>query len=144
MKSHRRLVFAACVLVLLAALGGSASGAPGKAALTTVTVDTLPIANGLPLDLGISKGFFAKHGIEIKKQLLQSGNDIVLALANHNGDIGYLGYVPAMIARTGHSADRGRGQRGGRDVRAGQLAGHPRLKGDSSIKTPADLAGKTI
>ena len=144
MKSHRRLVFAACVLVLLAALGGSASGAPGKAALTTVTVDTLPIANGLPLDLGISKGFFAKHGIEIKKQLLQSGNDIVLALANHNGDIGYLGYVPMMIARTqGIPLTL---------VAASEVEGtsiadnwqNILVKGSSAIRTPADLAGKTI
>ena len=30
-------------------------------------VDTLPIANALPLDLGIKKGFFEQQGIEIKK-----------------------------------------------------------------------------
>src|SRR2546430_9333113 len=100
MNVHRRLVFTACVLALLAAAGGSASGAPGKATLTTITVDTLPIANARPLDLGIAKGFFSSRGIEIKEQILQSGNDIVLALANHNGDVGYLGYVPMMIART--------------------------------------------
>ena len=47
----------------------------------TITVNTLPIANALPLDLGIKKGFFAEQGIEIKKRTLQSGNDVVLALA---------------------------------------------------------------
>ena len=144
MKVHRRLVFAACVLVLLAALGGSASGAPGASKLTTVTVDTLPIANALPMDLGISKGFFANHGIEIKKQVLQSGNDIVLALANHNGDVGYLGYVPMMIARTqGIPLTL---------VAASEVEGTSTadnwqnilVKGSSSIRTPADLAGKTI
>src|SRR5438034_2742357 len=145
MRLQRKLAFAvACVVVLLVAFGGSASGAPGKAALTTVTVDTLPIANGLPLDLGISKGFFAKHGIEIKKQLLQSGNDIVLALANHNGDVGYLGYVPMMIARTqGIPLTL---------VAASEVEGtsiddnwqNILVKGSSSIRTPADLAGKTI
>jgi NitT/TauT family transport system substrate-binding protein len=144
MRLHRRLVFVAAVLVLLAVLGGSASGAQKKAALTTVTVDTLPIANGLPLDLGIAKGFFAARGIEIKKQLLQSGNDIVLALANHNGDIGYLGYVPMMIARTqGIPLTL---------VAASEVEGTSTadnwqnilVKGSSSIRTPADLAGKTI
>src|SRR3954454_21310901 len=88
------------VLVGLTFFDGAASAEPSRAALTTVTIDTLPIANALPLDLGVAKGFFAKNGIEIKKQTLQSGNDIVLALANHNGDVGYLGYVPMMIART--------------------------------------------
>jgi NitT/TauT family transport system substrate-binding protein len=144
MMVPRRLVFAACVLVLLAALGGSAAGAPGTSKLTTVTVDTLPIANGLPLDLGISKGFFSSHGIEIKKQVLQSGNDIVLALANHNGDIGYLGYVPMMIARTqGIPLTLVAAS----EVEVTSTADNWQnilVKGSSSIRNPSDLAGKTI
>jgi NitT/TauT family transport system substrate-binding protein len=52
------------------------------------------------MDLGIKKGFFSEQGIEINKRVLQSGNDIVLALQNSNGEIGYVGWVPAMIART--------------------------------------------
>src|SRR6266536_311615 len=145
MRLQRKLAFAvACVVVLLAAFGGSASGAAGKAALTTVTVDTLPIANGLPLDLGIAKGFFSKRGIEIKKQTLQSGNDIILALANKNGDIGYVGYVPMMIGRTqGIPMTL---------VAASEVEGTSTadnwqnilVKGSSAIRTPADLAGKTI
>jgi NitT/TauT family transport system substrate-binding protein len=135
---------AAGLLVLLGTLGGSASGAPGRTALTTVTVDTLPIANGLPLDLGIAKGFFSAHGIEIKKQILQSGNDIVLALANHNGDVGYLGYVPMMIART-----QGIPMTlvAGSEVEGTSTTDNWQnilVKGSSAIRTPADLAGKTI
>jgi NitT/TauT family transport system substrate-binding protein len=110
----------------------------------TITVDTLPIANGLPLDLGIAKGFFDKQGITIKKVTLQSGNDIVLALSNHNGDVGYLGYVPMMIARTGGIPFT--------LVAASEVEGtsvddnwqNILVKGSSSIHTPADLAGKTI
>jgi NitT/TauT family transport system substrate-binding protein len=145
MRLQHKLAFAVvCVLVLLAALGGSASGATGQAALTTITVDTLPIANGLPLDLGIAKGFFSKRGIEIKKQTLQSGNDIILALANKNGDIGYVGYVPMMIGRTqGIPMTL---------VAASEVEGTSTadnwqnilVKGSSPIRTPADLAGKTI
>jgi NitT/TauT family transport system substrate-binding protein len=144
MMLRRRLVFSACVLVLLAALGGSASGASGTSKLTTITVDTLPIANARPMDLGIAKGFFSKHGIEIKEQILQSGNDIVLAMANHNGDIGYVGYVPMMIARTqGIPMTL---------VAASEVEGTSTadnwqnilVKGSSSIRNPADLAGKTI
>src|SRR5205823_14033454 len=97
---RRKLLTAAAAAAAIALLAAGAAGAGERAKLTTVTVDTLPIANGLPLDLGISKGFFSAHGIQIKKVTLQSGNDIVLALSNHNGDIGYVGWVPAMIART--------------------------------------------
>ncbi len=133
----------ACALGL-AAVGGTASAAPRSTKADTITVLTLPIANGLPLDLGIKKGFFANQGIEIKKTILQSGNDIVLALANGAGQIGYVGYVPAMIARTQGIAVS--------VVAASEVEGTSDadnwqdilVKGSSSIKTPADLSGKTI
>jgi len=140
-------VTAVGLLLTLTVLGGSAAGAPARthtAKADTITVDTLPISNALPLDLGIQKGFFAKQNIEIKKQILQSGNDIVLALANHNGDIGYIGYVPAMIARTQGIPVT--------IVAASEVEGATEadnwqdiiVKSSSPIKTPADLAGKTI
>ena len=131
------------MLAALTLLVGSSAGAPDRA-LATVNLNGLPIANGLPLDLGISKGIFDKHGIEIKKTVLQSGNDIVLALANDNGDIGYIGWVPAFIADTA-----------GIEIvtaAASEVEGTNQadnwqnilVKGSSSIRTPQDLAGKTI
>jgi len=131
-----------CALALVLFCGAAAGKSQRK--LTTVTVDTLNIANGYPLDLGIQKGFFANHGIEIKKQVLQSGNDVVLALANNNGDIGYLGYVPMFIARTQGikfvliSASEVEG------TSADDNWQNIMVKGSSSIRTPQDLAGKTI
>jgi NitT/TauT family transport system substrate-binding protein len=142
-RARFMLVATATALSAVALFGGSAASAPGRT-LTTVTVDTLPIANGLPLDLGIQKGFFANHGIEIKKTVLQSGNDIVLALAKNNGDIGYLGFVPMYISRTqGIKLTL---------ISASEVEGtsiddnwqNIMVKGNSSIRTPQDLAGKTI
>ena len=138
----RRLVLAGALVVTLALLGGEASAGPKRATLTTITVDTLPIANALPLDLGIAKGFFSNHGIEIKKQTLQSGNDIVLALANHNGDIGYLGYTPMMIARTQSIPIT---LLAASEVEGTSTADNWQnvlVKGNSSIRSPADLAGR--
>src|SRR4029450_3983353 len=115
-----------------------------KRALATITLAGLPIANGFPLDIGIAQGFFAKHGIEIKKTLFQSGNDIVLEMANHNGDVGYIGWVPAIIARSQGipvvtvSAS---------DDEATSIDDNWQnvlVKGSSSIRTPKDLEGKTI
>jgi NitT/TauT family transport system substrate-binding protein len=128
------------VLVALAA----ATSAVGSPQATTVTVATLPIANGLPLDLGIKKGFFAQQDIEIKKSTLASGNDVVLAMANKNADIGYLGFVPMMIARTQGIPMQ--------LVAASEVEGTSAadnwqnilVKGSSSVRTPTDLAGKTI
>ena len=95
----RIAVVTSALLVALTLFWGLSSAAQGRG-LVTITVDTLPIANASPLDLGIKKGFFTAQGIDINKRTLQSGNDIVLALANHNGEIGYFGWVPMMIAST--------------------------------------------
>ena len=130
--------------VVALTLGGTAASAPKRQALTTVTLDTLPIANALPLTLGINKGFFAAQGLDIKQTILQSGNDIVLAMANNQANIGYVGYVPAMIARTSGipitiiAASEVEGtslQDNWQDIL---------VKGSSSIQSPAQLAGKTI
>ena len=66
-----RLAVAAIALVTtVVAFGGMAGSAPGQQ-LTTINVDTLAIANGLPLTLGINKGFFAAQGLEIKPKNLR-------------------------------------------------------------------------
>src|SRR5436189_477424 len=145
---RRRVRLSAVALVvgiaLLASLGGSAAGAPTRRTLTTITIDTLPIANALPVTLGVQKGFFSQRGIDIKTQTLQSGNDIILALSNHNGDVGYVGYLPMMIGATQNIPLQ--------LVAASEVEGTSTadnwqnilVKGNSSIRTPADLAGKTI
>jgi NitT/TauT family transport system substrate-binding protein len=133
-------------VAVLVPFGSTAASSPkaNERALVTINVVGLNIANGLPLDLGIKQGFFEAQGIEISKRNLQSGNDIVLALAGNQGDIGYVGWVPAMIGRT---------QRiplvalTASDVEGTSVNDNWQnilVKGSSSIRTPADLAGKTI
>jgi NitT/TauT family transport system substrate-binding protein len=142
----RRRLFGATILAALSAallFGGSASSSSDRT-LATINLRTLNIANALPLDLGVQKGFFAQHGIEIQKKVLQSGNDVVLALQGGDGDIGYLGYVPAMIGRVQGIKFQ--------MISASEVEGtsaddnwqNIMVKGNSSIKTPQDLAGKTI
>jgi NitT/TauT family transport system substrate-binding protein len=145
LRRRPRMPFAVIGITVAAVtlFGGTASSAPARA-LATINLNTLPIANGFPLDLGIKHGFFQAQGIEISKKTLQSGNDIVLALANHNGDIGYVGWVPAMIASTSGIA---MSAVAASDVEGTSVADNWQnimVKGDSSIRTPRDLAGKTI
>jgi NitT/TauT family transport system substrate-binding protein len=144
--TQRHEVMLAVAGVVAAVLfAGVASAAPAqKSENVSITVNVIPIANTLPLDIGIKQGFFAAQGIDIKKVTLQSGNDIVLALANNQGEIGFAGWVPAMIARTqgipltavATSEVEGTG--------AADNWQNVMVKGTSSIQTPADLAGKTI
>jgi NitT/TauT family transport system substrate-binding protein len=133
------------LVAALVVLSGPAGSAPVRhTATVSLTINTLPIANGFPLDLGIQKGFFSAQGITITKRLLQSGNDIVLQLENNSGEIGYVGWVPAMIART-------QGIKltavAASDVEGTNEADNWQnilVKDSSSIRAPADLAGKTI
>ena len=148
-SGRRRLRLAAvgalsAAAVLVVPLGGTAANAPLAPAPATITVNTLPIANGLPLDLGIKQGFFEAQGITINKRTLQSGNDIVLALSNNQGEIGYVGWVPAMIARTQGIPLTAVAAS---DVEGTSVADNWQnilVRGNSSIRTPADLSGKTI
>ena len=148
--SRRTRLLGASVIVtltVLVGLSGNAATAPTQAqrqTVDTIRLGTLPIANALPLDLGIQKGFFAAQQIEIKKTILQSGNDIVLGMGGKSFDIGYVGYVPAMIARTTGIPLT--------IIAASEVEGTSDadnwqniiVKGSSSIRTPADLAGKTV
>jgi NitT/TauT family transport system substrate-binding protein len=141
-----RSLLVAGVLVMILAMGvGAAAGAPAKRQATvSLTVGVLPIANTLPLDLGIQKGFFEKQGIEIKKITAQSGNDIMLGLANSNMDVGFAGWVPAMIARTTGIPISAITLSEVEGTNATDNWQDILVKGSSSIQGPADLAGKTI
>ena len=86
--------------------------------------DRHPDFDTRPLDIGIKQGFFAAQGIEVKKVALQSGNDIVLALANSKAD--RLRGLGARVDRphTGNPDHGRRDERGRRHGGGRQLAEH--------------------
>ncbi len=130
------------VVVGLTVFGGTASSAPR--ATTELRLLTLPIANALPLDLGVQKGYFSQQGITFKKTTLQSGNDVVLAMGNNNGDIAYAGFVPMMIGATSGIPLQ---LLAASEVEGTSVSDNWQnilVKGSSSIHTPQDLRGKTV
>ena len=139
--SCTRLVLAsvAGAIVALAVFGGTAASAPVQTSQGRDPADRQRVPAGHRHPEGSSQ-----QGIEIKKTTLQSGNDVVLAMANNNGDIGYLGFVPMFIAVTNNipmtlvAASEVEG--------VGQADNWQNIlvKGNSSIRTSRDLAGKTI
>jgi NitT/TauT family transport system substrate-binding protein len=143
-RRARRLASAAVlVLAALTLFGGSATSSQ-SAPLETINIGWLPIANGLPMDLGIQKGFFSAQGLEIKKTTLQSGNDIVLALGSNKVDLGYVGYAPAIIGRVQGIPTQVVAASDNEGTSAADNWQNIMVKGSSSIRTPADLAGKSI
>ena len=122
---------------------------------TPITVNVIPIANTLPLDVGIKQGFFEKQGLDVKKVVLQSGNDIMLALANNQGQIGFAGWVPAMIGRTpgipitavatseveGTNAARQLAEHHGQGLELDPDAGRPRRQDDRRQRTEGRRRG---
>jgi NitT/TauT family transport system substrate-binding protein len=142
MKTRIGAATVAVTIVALALFGGTASSAPR--ATTELRLLSLPIANALPLDLGVQKGFFAQQGITFQKTTLQSGNDVVLAMGNNNGDIAYAGFVPFMIGATGGIPLQ---LLAASEVEGTSTADNWQnilVRGSSSIRTPRDLRGKTI
>jgi NitT/TauT family transport system substrate-binding protein len=130
------------VVVGLTVFGGTASSAPR--ATTELRLLTLPIANALPLDLGVQKGFFSQQGITFKKTTLQSGNDVVLAMGNNNGDIAYAGFVPMMIGSTSGIPLQLLASSEVEGTSVSDNWQNILVKGSSSIHTPQDLRGKTV
>ena len=145
-RGRRAVVLVGCALATAGVLGGSAAGSTAKthATVETITVNLIPIANTLPLDIGIQKGFFQQQGIEIKKNVLQSGNDVVLALANKTGEAGFAGWVPAMIARTTGIPITAVALSEVEATTEAENWQNIVVPGSSSIRGPADLIGKTV
>lgn len=127
-----RLLGTAAVLLSLALAGGPATAA-----------DTLRAGKGFPslfqftpLDVGIEKGFFKKHGLDVEAISFAGDAKLQQALAAGSVDIG-IGSGPglAFIAK------------GAPVLGIAEEAGPPLgitlcVAADSTIKTPAELKGK--
>ena len=138
----------AMVLALTGCGGGddesSGGGGSGGQDTATVKVGVLPISNVAPLYLGVEKGFFREEGIEIEPSVAQSGNEIATALVSGDLQFAFLGYVPAASAASRGlpiklvaNADNGA-------ETAKKEWTQIMVSKDSPIRTPEDLAGKTI
>ncbi|MEI2766608.1 MAG: ABC transporter substrate-binding protein [Dermatophilaceae bacterium] len=144
-------VLAAAALTLLAACSsGSPSGtttssgaASGGGGGKEVNVAVIPIVDCAPAFLGVSKGFFAEEGLNVKITQVTGGAAAVSGVVGGSFDIGFGNPVSTMVA-----VDKGLALRyvsngvttSGKRPDFGAVV----VKADSAIKTPADLAGKTV
>jgi NitT/TauT family transport system substrate-binding protein len=138
----------AAAALAVAGCGGGGSGGGGggseQQGTTRVKIGVLPISNVAPLYLGIQKGFFRAERLDVQPSPAQSGNEVAAAMISGADQFAFLGYVPAMSARSQNlpikviaNADNG-----------AEDAAHEwtviMVRKDSPIRNVKDLAGKTI
>lgn len=146
-------VLAALWVALAAGCGDDDSGGAsdsGSGSGTALKVGVIPIIDVAPLYLGIEKGFFEKQNLTIEPQLAAGGAAIVPAVMSGDAQIGFSNNVSLFIATSKglpiKLVSEGVGISPTSTAGAGSDVGYcevlvPRK---SSIRKPADLAGKTI
>jgi NitT/TauT family transport system substrate-binding protein len=146
MKRPIAVGIAIASVLALAACGaqtGSGSATPGtSAAPTKITVGVIPIVDTAPIWLGVKKGFFTAEGLDVTVQPTTGGAASVPGVVAGSYDFAFGNYISGMVAN-----DKGLGLK--YVTNGDSTAGDPDfgaviVAGDSPIKTPADLSGKTI
>jgi NitT/TauT family transport system substrate-binding protein len=135
----------------LVTAGCGGNGGDGDATVdgrTLLTVQLLPIWDVAPVYLGIKKGFFADADLELDLQLAQGGAETVPLVLNGSVHIGYSN-TPSLLnaAVTGLPIEIVAPAAGPPPKKQGNgenLEGSVMVPRDSSIRSYADLEGKTV
>ena len=109
--------------------GASSAAASSPAAVTKISVGVIPIIDVAPLYLGVQKGIFAKHGLEVTPKPAQGGAAIVPAVLSGENQFGFSNVVSLLTAR-----DKG--------VPLVSVAGGSSSTGDPTADVNAVLVGK--
>ncbi|MEU4563968.1 ABC transporter substrate-binding protein [Actinoplanes sp. NPDC023936] len=147
----RRRLLAGMVAVALAgtltACGTSSdsdSAGGDSGSVDKVKVGVIPIIDVAPIYLGQKQGFFSKRNIELTMEAGQGGAAIVPGVVSGQFQFGFSNWTSLMIAQTKNvpikAVAAGVASTGVQAKDFGAVV----VKGDSAIKTAADLAGKKV
>ncbi|CAL9384269.1 ABC transporter substrate-binding protein [Saccharothrix sp. NPDC042600] len=153
--SARRIIAGLSALAMLAVvsgcglLGGSeekpADAAPGKVEKTKIKLGLLPILDVASVHVAMKKGYFKEEGLEVEPVTIQGGAAAIPGLISGDLDITFGNWVSFFAAQ---SKDAAKAVDGLKLINDGYQAKPEMfliLTGpDSNIKSPKDLAGKTI
>lgn len=150
----RRASVIACVVAASTSLvaagcgGGGSDGAQGggDTETTTLKVGIVPIATVAPVYLGIKHGFFRAQRLRIEPSIAAGGAELVPAVLNNELQVGYTNGVSLLfaahrnipitiVANGSGAAAQGREK----DIQAKVV-----VPGDSPIRRPTDLEGKSV
>ena len=136
-----------CPCLALSACGGSpATASPGDsaapAAPTKITVGVIPIVDTAPIWLGVKKGFFKDEGLDVRSSRRPAARPLCPGSQAGSYDFAFGNFVSVMVAR-----DKGLDLK--YVANGNSTAGNPDfgaviVPADSPIKSPKDLAGKTV
>ncbi|MFH8661645.1 ABC transporter substrate-binding protein [Streptomyces afghaniensis] len=148
---QRRVFGLAITLATVAAAAGcgsSSSGASDSASsgggTTQVKVGVIPIVDVAPLYLGQKKGFFTKHGIDLKMETAQGGAAIVPGVVSDQFQFGFSNVTSLMIAQTKGVPIKSVVNGVATNGKVGADVTGVAVKKDSSIKSAKDLVGKKV
>lgn len=145
MRQTFAVVAALAALAGFAGCGGDDSGGGGDDGGTVkLKVGTLPISNAAPLFLGAKKGFFKEEQLEIEPVIAQTGNDIITTMVSGDTQFGFVGYVPALSAKSQNLPIKVVANSDNGAATAKKEWTQILVKPDGPIKDVKDLEGKTI
>lgn len=137
---------ASAVLLLTAACGSNDDHASGTASggAEEVTVGILPIVDTAPIYLGVEQGFFTKRGIKVTLKSAQGGAVIVPGVVSGDMQFGFSNVTSLLIARSKglplKMVAAGNYSTGKQGADFGAVV----VPKDSTLRTPADLAGRRV
>ncbi|WP_328471224.1 ABC transporter substrate-binding protein [Actinoplanes sp. NBC_00393] len=145
---RRRPVLAVLAALLLAvtACGGSDDEPEATASgqLDKVNVGVIAIVDVAPIYLGQAKGIFRDKGIDLTLTTAQGGAAIVPGVLSGQFQFGFSNTVSLLIAQTQKVPIKVVANGNNSTGEDGKDFGALYVKADSPIKSPKDLAGKTV
>ena len=144
---RRHLVTLLLATTLLASACGSddktgAPSTPGKP--DKVTVGVIPILDVAPIYLGLERGFFKNHNIDLELKQAEGGAAIVPAVVSGEYQFGFSNVVSLLLAQSQtlpiKAVSNGCNSTGVEDKDFAGLF----VRADSDIKRPKDLEGKNV
>jgi len=140
------LVLAASTTVFAGACGSGGSSPDTAASLgsTKVKIGVIPIVDVAPIYLGLKQGFFTAEGLDVSLETAQGGAAIVPGVVSDQYQFGFSNTTSLLLANSKGLPLKVVASGVASTGETGKDFGAVIVKGDSPIKTAADLAGKRV
>src|SRR5687767_2653930 len=148
MRRTLTALLAVAGLLVVTACGGNTSTPPATSTSSgvpdKVNVGVIAILDVAPIYLGNKQGFFKKRNIDLTLTTAQGGAAIVPAVVGGQYQFGFSNVVSLLLAQSRGLPLKVVSNGNNSTGVDGQDFGSVLVKGDSPIKSAADLAGKSV